>query len=232
MLFRKDDVFYIDLPKKIQKEEKQIKEKKEENFQEMEKLKEQVISQAKEEAKRIIEEAKKKADSILRSASNEAARMRNEAEKLLQKVKEQKQEFQNYILTLKKRIEDQLSQEIEKAFPEILGVLRILFRKILEKEMDEDTVKRKLKSVLSRVAGIEDVKIRLNPEDVKRLDSEELKSAKLIPDPNVEKGGVVVETEFGILDKTFSYQWKLVEDIFEEVVGFEERIERVEKKTK
>lgn len=89
---------------------------------------------------------------------------------------------------------------------------------------------RKLRSALSKVAGIENVKIKIHPEDLDKVDLKELKGKQVIPDPNVEKGGVILETEYGVLDKTFSYQWKLVEDIFEEVVGFERPSQRIEEK--
>ncbi|AAD35311.1 flagellar export protein FliJ [Thermotoga maritima MSB8] len=233
MLLRKDEVFYIDLPRKIEKEEKVKEEKTKENaaeeIQRIEKMREKILSEAQEEARKIIEGARKDAEEILSNASSEAEALKLEAKKVLEEAKTMKNDFQKYILALKEKIQKQVNQRIEEILPELLDILRILFKKILEKEMDESTVERKLRSALSKVVGIKNVKIRINPEDAKKLDLSEVSKETLIPDPNVERGGVIVETDFGILDKTFSHQWELVEDIFEEVVGFEGHPERAEK---
>lgn len=166
----------------------------------------------------------------MKSASEEAERLKLEVERLLEEKRKEKQKFSEYILSLKKQIQMQIHQKLEEILPDIVEVLRVLFRKILEKEMDESVVVRKLRSALSKVAGIENVKIKIHPEDLDKVDLKELKGKQVIPDPNVEKGGVILETEYGVLDKTFSYQWKLVEDIFEEVVGFERPSQRIEEK--
>ncbi|AJG40590.1 MULTISPECIES: FliH/SctL family protein [Thermotoga] len=233
MLLRKDEIFYIDLPKKIKTEEKESKESrevKEDPRKQFNRIKEQIISQAREEARKIVEEAEKRAEEILKSASEEAERLKLEVERLLEEKRKEKQKFSEYILSLKKQIQMQIHQKLEEILPDIVEVLRVLFRKILEKEMDESVVVRKLRSALSKVAGIENVKIKIHPEDLDKVDLKELKGKQVIPDPNVEKGGVILETEYGVLDKTFSYQWKLVEDIFEEVVGFERPSQRIEEK--
>ncbi|AIY86286.1 MULTISPECIES: FliH/SctL family protein [unclassified Thermotoga] len=233
MLLRKDEVFYIDLPRKIEKEEKVQEEKTKENtseeIQKIKEMREKILSEAQEEARKIIEGARKDAEEILRSASSEVETLKLEAKKVLEEAKTMRNDLQKYILGLKKEIQKQINLKIEEILPELLDILKILFKKILEKEMDESTVERKLRSALSKVVGIKNVKIRINPEDAKKLDLSEVSRETLIPDPNVERGGVIVETDFGILDKTFSHQWELVEDIFEEVVGFEGHPERTEK---
>ncbi|PLV57507.1 FliH/SctL family protein [Thermotoga sp. SG1] len=234
MLLRRDEIFYIDLPKKIKTEEKESKESrevKEDPREQLNRIKEQIISQAREEARKILEEAEKRAEEILKNASEEAERLKLEAERLLEEKKKEKQKFSEYILSLKKQIQTQIHQKLEEILPDIVEVLRVLFRKILEKEMDESVVERKLRSALSKVAGIENVRIRIHPEDLDKVDLKELEGKQVIPDPNVEKGGVILETEYGVLDKTFSYQWRLVEDIFEEVVGFERSSQRIEEET-
>ncbi|MCD6551787.1 FliH/SctL family protein [Thermotoga sp.] len=233
MLLRKDEIFYIDLPKKIKTEEKEKESKRveETSKEQLDKIKEQIISQAQKEARKIVEEAKRKAEEILKNASSKAERLELEAKKALEEKRRQKQEFLEYILSLKKQMQTQLQQKVEEILPEIIEILKVLFRKILEKEMNESVMERKLRSALSKVTGIENVRIRIHPEDLEKIDLKELKGRQVVPDPNVEKGGVIVETEYGVLDKTFSYQWKLVEDIFEEVVGFEGRPQRIEEET-
>jgi flagellar biosynthesis/type III secretory pathway protein FliH len=233
MLLRKDEVFYIDLPRKIEKEERVEEEKTKENtaeeIQKIKEMKEKIISEAQEEARKIVESARKDAEEILKNASSEAEALKLETKRVLEEAKTMRKDLQKYILSLKEEIQKRINQKIEEILPELLDILKILFKKILEKEMDESTAERKLRSALSKLVGIKNVKIRINPEDAKKLDLSEVSKETLIPDPNVERGGVIVETDFGILDKTFSHQWELVEDIFEEVVGFEGYTERTEK---
>ena len=140
MLLRKDEVFYIDLPRKIEKEEKVQEEKTKENTSE----------------------------EILSNAYNEAEALKLEAKKVLEEAKTMKDDFQKYILALKEKIQKQVNQRIEEILPELLDILKILFKKILEKEMDESAVERKLRSALSKLVGIKNVKIRINPEDAKK----------------------------------------------------------------
>lgn len=219
MIIRKEDVFYIDLPRKINVE----KEERRESVRnvEREKAEEELLRNALQEAEIILKEAKEKAEEIIEEAKKKADFILQQAKEVLVKVENEKKEVSAFLSKIRKIVEEKIEQKVEEIVQESLAVLKVLYRKILEKDMDDEVVTRKLRSVLKKIMDLKEVVVRVNPEDMRYVDLNGLEHVKLVPDPSVEKGGIVVETNFGVLDKTFSYQWKLVEDIFEEVFGFE-----------
>lgn len=221
MIIKKRRIIYVDSPRiRSVETEEERKEK------EIEVDVEKILKEAREQAREIVEKAEKEAEEILKKA-------REQEEELLEKAKNNAERMEReYIEKLEmidkivKNFEGNLNREIDKVVQLILPTLKVLFRKILEKAIDEEIVERKIRSVLGKIASMKKVTIRVNPDDVSRI-SDDLKEyferngIEMKLDPNVEKGGIVVETELGIIDKTFGFQWKLVEDIIEEVIGSE-----------
>ena len=221
MIIKKRRIIYVDSPRiRSVETEEERKEK------EIELDVEEILKEAREQAREIVEKAEKEAEEILKKA-------REQEEELLEKAKNNAERLEReYIEKLEmidkivKNFEGNLNREIDKVVQLILPTLKVLFRKILEKAIDEEIVERKIRSVLGKIASMKKVTIRVNPDDVSRI-SDDLKEyferngIEMKLDPNVEKGGIVVETELGIIDKTFGFQWKLVEDIIEEVIGSE-----------
>lgn len=221
MIIKKRRIIYVDSPRiRSVETEEERKEK------EIEVDVEKILKEAREQAREIVEKAEKEAEEILKKA-------REQEEELLEKAKNNAERLEReYIEKLEKidkivkNFEGNLNREIDKVVQLILPTLKVLFRKILEKAIDEEIVERKIRSVLGKIASMKKVTIRVNPDDVSRI-SDDLKEyferngIEMKLDPNVEKGGIVVETELGIIDKTFGFQWKLVEDIIEEVIGSE-----------
>jgi len=221
VIIKKRRIIYVDSPRiRSVETEEEGKEK------EIEVDVEKILKEAREQAREIVEKAEKEAEEILKKA-------REQEEELLEKAKNNAERLEReYIEKLEmidkivKNFEGNLNREIDKVVQLILPTLKVLFRKILEKAIDEEIVERKIRSVLGKIASMKKVTIRVNPDDVSRI-SDDLKEyferngIEMKLDPNVEKGGIVVETELGIIDKTFGFQWKLVEDIIEEVIGSE-----------
>jgi len=221
VIIKKRRIIYVDSPRiRSVETEEERKEK------EIEVDVEKILKEAREQAREIVEKAEKEAEEILKKA-------REQEEELLEKAKNNAERMEReYIEKLEmidkivKNFEGNLNREIDKVVQLILPTLKVLFRKILEKAIDEEIVERKIRSVLGKIASMKKVTIRVNPDDVSRI-SDDLKEyferngIEMKLDPNVEKGGIVVETELGIIDKTFGFQWKLVEDIIEEVIGSE-----------
>jgi len=221
VIIKKRRIIYVDSPRiRSVETEEERKEK------EIEVDVEEILKEAREQAREIVEKAEKEAEEILKKA-------REQEEELLEKAKNNAERMEReYIEKLEmidkivKNFEGNLNREIDKVVQLILPTLKVLFRKILEKAIDEEIVERKIRSVLGKIASMKKVTIRVNPDDVSRI-SDDLKEyferngIEMKLDPNVEKGGIVVETELGIIDKTFGFQWKLVEDIIEEVIGSE-----------
>ena len=222
MIIKKKRIIYVDSPR-IRSVETVEEEKKE---KEIEIDVEKILKEAKERAGEIIEKAKKEAEEILKKAKDQEKELLEKAKNDVEKLEREYIEKLEKIDKIVKNFEGNLNREIDKVVQLILPTLKVLFRKILEKAIDEEIVERKIRSVLGKIASMKKVTIRVNPDDVSRI-SDDLKEyferngIEMKLDPNVEKGGIVVETELGIIDKTFGFQWKLVEDIIEEVIGSE-----------
>ena len=222
MIIKKRRIIYVDSPR-IRSVETVEEEKKE---KEIEIDVEKILKEAKERAGEIIEKAKKEAEEILKKAKDQEEELLEKAKNNVEKLEREYIEKLEKIDKIVKNFEENLNREIDKMVQLILPTLKVLFRKILEKAIDEEIVERKIRSVLGKIASMKRVTIRINPDDVSRI-SDDLKKyferngIEMKLDPNVEKGGIVVETELGIIDKTFGFQWKLVEDIIEEVIGSE-----------
>jgi len=222
VIIKKRRIIYVDSPR-IRSVETVEEEKKE---KEIEIDVEKILKEAKERAGEIIEKAKKEAEEILKKAKDQEKELLERAKNDVEKLEREYIEKLEKIDKIVKNFEENLNSEIDKMVQLILPTLKVLFRKILEKAIDEEIVERKIRSVLGKIASMKRVTVRINPDDVSRI-SDDLKKyferngIEMKLDPNVEKGGIVVETELGIIDKTFGFQWKLVEDIIEEVIGSE-----------
>ncbi len=100
--------------------------------------------------------------------------------------------------------------------------------KIVKKEvsLDREVVLRNIKDAMSKLAPLEEVKIRVNPEDygyIQELDPgffERFSQGSAITfeaDSSVERGGCVVETKFGLADARLETQWENLKGSLEDV---------------
>jgi len=224
VIIKKRKIIYVDSPRIRSVIEREEKEKEKKNVDiDVEKL----LREAREQAKRIVEKAKEEAENILKKAKDDEERLLEKAKSNAEKLEKEYIEKLKNIDKIVKKFEENLNKKIDKIVLLILPTLRILFKKILEKAIDEEIVERKIRSVLGKIVSMKKVTVRINPNDVSNISSDlreyfEKNGIEMTLDPNIEKGGVVVETELGIIDKTFGFQWKLVEDIIEEVISSSE----------
>lgn len=223
MIIKKRKIIYVDSPRIRNVIEREEKEKEKKNVDiDVEKL----LREAREQAKRIVEKAKEEAESILKKAKNDEKRLLEKAKSNAERLEKEYIEKLKNIDKIVKKFEENLNKKIDKIVLLILPTLKILFKKILEKAIDEEIVERKIRSVLGKIVSMKKVTVRINPNDISHISNDlkeyfERNGIEMTLDPNIEKGGVIVETELGIIDKTFGFQWKLVEDIIEEVISSE-----------
>jgi len=234
LLIRKRYV-YLDAPLKI---ENRIEEDKTRNVVQDEEKREktlEMVAKANKEAERIISEARLQADKILDQAQEEYVYIISQANQSAEDIIAQAQEeAQKSIETVNKQLQTILDT-FEKALNNLLdlysekmtSVSERLAEKFLEKEIDSDVTKRKLKKVLSHLVSATKVKIRINPNDMRSLEEEIINRIKsqgfeLISDPAVESG-VVAETDIGTIDTTLNFQLTLLDEIFEEVFNINKK---------
>jgi len=147
-----------------------------------------------------------------------------DAEKVLRKkmndeLNQQISHFDRLIKSFSGEIEA-LGQKIESV---VISLAIEIAKKIVKREIEKDDefIINQVREAIKRVIGVERIRIRVNPEDeklVKELKPELLQiadSARDIvvePDPGVERGGCIIESELGNVDARISTQFSLIEN--------------------
>ncbi len=147
-----------------------------------------------------------------------------EAEKVLRakindELKEQISRLEQLFKNFSEEIEN-LGKTIESV---VISLAIEIAKKIVKKEIekDEDFVIGQVKDAIKRVIGVERIKLRINPEDeklIKELKPELLQIADstrdiiVEPDPSIERGGCIIESELGNVDARISTQFSLIEN--------------------
>ncbi len=148
----------------------------------------------------------------------------NDAEKILrEKINV---ELNEHILLLDQLIKnfyseiESLGRKIESL---VLSLAVEIAKKIVKREIDknDDFVVNQVKEAIKRVVGIEKIKLRVNPEDeklIRELKPELLQIADstreivVEPDPSIERGGCIIESELGNVDARISTQFSQIEN--------------------
>jgi len=200
---------------------RELSEEEKEKNEEIELLKEKILSEANEKAELIMEEAKKKAEKIVSEAQEQAKKIVEEArlsyKKELEITKKERERLENIISAIPQLIEN----EVKRLSEMILPVVKIIVKKILEKEADEELLNRRIESALSKIYDTATITLRVNPNDIQivnQIKSSFPPNVVVQPDPSVEVGGVIVESHLGIMNKTTAFQWKMAEDIIDEIL--------------
>ncbi len=215
MIIKKHQI-YVDA-RTIKKIGERASSERSEIEEELERLKESILKKANDDAIRIIESAKKEAKEIVDGAKVEANRIIDEARKAYEAERQSLMEEKEKIMALFNSLNSKLDSAVENLVDESLPILKVIYRKILEKDMDEELAKRRLRSALQKVIQTGEITVRMNPADVERVQGE-FTGLKIIPDPGLEEGDVVIETHLGVIDKSTNFQWRLIEDIIDEVI--------------
>jgi len=138
--------------------------------------------------------------------------------------KELKERVELAIDTLKSIIrdaEDKRKNIINSAEKDVLEIASYLAEKVILRkiEIEENIVLDVVKEALDHVSGETKVILKLNPDDVKMVESvkedilsqfEMLDKMDLIPDKSVTKGGCIIETESGIIDSDIKSRFEAV----------------------
>ncbi|MBI3014048.1 MAG: hypothetical protein HYY65_03050, partial [Candidatus Tectomicrobia bacterium] len=166
------------------------------------------------------QEALSETEAILRQATEEAARLKEQArsEGLAQGLAEARQQVEERLapaiaafLKAGEELGQLRRQLIERQEKEVIELALAIARKVIHQEVTQNpqTIVGILKAILQETVDREELKVHLNPEDfdvgMECRDSllasvEGIKSLSLERDPNISRGGVVVETHLGEID--------------------------------
>ena len=179
-----------------------------------------IIEQAKEEAENIIKEVEDKKVEIIRTAQNEGYEQGKE-----KGLNEGKDTLNSMISHLKKIIGETINKRneiIESSEKQLCNIAVIIAKKIVKtiSETDKGVVLRNVSEALKKVKGRAKVIIRINISDLelvarhkdnfyRMLDN--IENVSILEDPYIEKGGCIIETDFGDIDARVSAQLDEIE---------------------
>jgi len=118
---------------------------------------------------------------------------------------------------------DKRKEIIEDSEEQIVRIILLIARKVVKHitAKDEEVVIRNIKAALERVQGKEQIIIRVNSADLEMTTEhkeefismiEDLKYIKILEDSRVDRGGCIIETDFGNVDARIASQLEELED--------------------
>jgi len=206
-----------------------IKDAESAAFQEVKRKTDQAQSirrEAEDEAERIIAEAKQKAAEIEADVQASFEKERKEAEKegyekgLEEGFTEGKAEVQRLIQrshVVLERAQDKRVDILAETEQQIVDLVLLIARKVIKviSENQRNVVVSNVVQALRKVKGRGDIIIRVNVDDIKLTTEhtkdfiqliEGVKNIRVVEDSSVDRGGCIIETEFGEIDARISSQ--------------------------
>ncbi|MBP5602794.1 MAG: flagellar assembly protein FliH [Treponema sp.] len=196
-----------------------------------------IKADAESEAENIIARAKSQANQIIADAEAERDRLKNEAEttgyeKGHQEGFEKGSQEVERLIDRMHRILEAVMQRREEILADtesqIVELVILMARKVIKilSENQKNVVMANTLAALKKVKTRGEVTLRVNLEDVKLTSShaqefiehvENIKGITVLEDSAVERGGCIVETDFGAIDARISSQLQELENKILEV---------------
>ncbi|MDI6734806.1 MAG: FliH/SctL family protein [bacterium] len=199
-------------------------------------LQEDVLSEAKKKAAEIINQANEKAEVILTQAKTQIAEIEQNAKEQAhqegfdagkekgikageESLKKMFSEIQNVLIEAKNK-----RAEIIHANQEMIVELAFMIaKKIIKAESitNKETLLKNLNAALKKLKDKEKIKVKLNPVYLAELGNMKerllaqasgLEGITFEEDQNIEPGGCLIETNFGLIDATISSQLEVIQE--------------------
>lgn len=191
-----------------------------------------IRQEAEDEAERITGEAKRKAEELEREISQKVEQIEREASERGQKeglekgFQEGREEVSRLVERLHKVITqaiDKRGQIIEEAETQVINLVLLMTRKVIKviSENQKNVVINNVVQALRKLKSRGDVVIRVNLADLELTTEhtndflsmvENVKSISILEDSSVDRGGCIIETDFGQIDARISSQIHEIEE--------------------
>ncbi|HON12548.1 MAG TPA: flagellar assembly protein FliH [Treponema sp.] len=186
----------------------------------------QIRRQAEDEAERIIAEAQRKAQEIERAAQQAFEKERKEAEAAgfaagrEAGYAEGRAEVQRLIERahqILERAQEKRAEILAETEQQIVDLVLLIARKVIKviSENQRNVVVSNVVQALRKVKGRGDIIIRVNVDDLKLTTEhikdfiqliEGVKNIQVVEDSSVDRGGCIIDTDFGEIDARISSQ--------------------------
>jgi len=212
-----------------------IKEAEKVAFEEVKKKNNQaqkIRQEAEDEAKRIIDEAKKKAEEIERDIQLKVDEIEKEAyergykeghERGYQEGREEVKRLVERLHTIISKAIEKRNEIIEESETQIINLVLLIAKKVIKviSENQKNVVINNVVQALRKLKSRGDVVIRVNLADLELTSEhikdfmsmvENVKSISVLEDSSVDRGGCIIETDFGQIDARISSQLHEIEE--------------------
>lgn len=213
-----------------------IKESKAQANIEIEKIKQEaqkVLDEAKIEAKQIIETAEQKSEEII-----EQNRKQGYEQGYEDGFNKGSEEVKHLIERMHKIISEVIAKRqeiIEGTEYQIVSIVLLIVKKIIKiiTENQKTVIINNVVEALKKVKGSKNVIIRVNLDDIAMTTKhkedfirmiEGLEGIQFLEDSSIERGGCIIETDFGEIDARISLQLKEIEDKILELMPIKKRM--------
>ncbi len=184
------------------------------------------LKHAREEATRLIEEARRQAAQIRHDAERQG-RQQAEAE-LAQRVQDHVERQLACVLPSLQQAIDQLgaarTSHLKQCETRVVQLAAAIAARLIRRELQNvpDIPLELIREALQLATGAPHIKLRLAPEDHQLLQERladlngftDVGHAEIVADPQVSRGGCIVQSEFGIIDQRFESQLaRIVEEL-------------------
>jgi len=191
-----------------------------------------IRQEAEDEAKRIVEEAKKTAEELEAEIQSKVDKVEKEAfgkghaEGREEGFQEGRQEVERLVDTLQKIISaaiDKRNEVIQGSETQVINLVLLISKKVIKviSENQRNVVINNVVQALRKLKSRGDVVIRVNLDDVELTSDhindfmkmvENVKSVTVLEDSSVDRGGCIIETDFGQIDARISSQLHEIEE--------------------
>jgi len=186
----------------------------------------QIRRQAEDEAERIIAEAKRKAQEIEQAAQQAFEKERKEAETAgfaagreagYAEGRAEVQRLVERAHQILERAQEKRAEILAETEQQIVDLVLLIARKVIKiiSENQRNVVVSNVVQALRKVKGRGDIIIRVNVDDLKLTTEhtkdfiqliEGVKNIQVVEDSSVDRGGCIIETDFGEIDARISSQ--------------------------
>lgn len=174
-----------------------------------------IVKKAQEEAQEILEKAHVEEQGIRENAKKEGFEQGHEEG--YQKGNEEAQRLIDRLHNVIDAVQNKRQEILDSTEQQIVELVLLMTRKVVKIMSDnqKSVVMANVVQALKKVRGRGEVTLRVNLEDVKLTtdhikdfirEVENIKSITVVEDSSVERGGCIVETDFGAIDARISSQ--------------------------
>ncbi|TAH55857.1 MAG: flagellar assembly protein FliH [Treponema sp.] len=192
-----------------------------------------ILDDAKAEADRIIEDAKSRMEQEAKTGYNDGFAKGQEAG--FKEGNLEAQRLTDRLHTIIERMMDKRQEILAETEQQIVDLVLLMTRKIVKviSENQKNIVVSNVVQALRKVKGRGDVIIRVNLADVAMTTqhikdflstAENIKNISVVEDSTVDRGGCIIETDFGAIDARIASQLNEIEQKILEVSPIRTRI--------